>query len=110
MAVTFIAAAVASAGIPMHWPVDPVTCRSSVSLALSGAVRPPMLTSPGRVSTSRQGSIATNTGLSPEPIAACPSEIPPAPSVTATAAPIAAHLLRYDVIAMNLHLSCLARV
>jgi hypothetical protein len=87
--VTFIDTAVADEGI-VHLPLVPHTNGAYVSAPAIGVDRGPTLIEPGRVSISRHGVIGTNDDA-PGELAADADNKPPAPIVTATAAPIAAH-------------------
>ena len=75
-------------------PFVPCTVNVAVSAGWSGVARVPTVVGAGRVSTRRHGVIEMKTGRSPDVTVARTTPIPPAPSVTATAAPIAAHLIR----------------
>jgi hypothetical protein len=92
-AVTLIATPVAPVGTTIEVPADvgmePVICTRTGCAATSGTGTP----SPTRVSTMRTGVIATK--LEGALSAAEAMNNPPAPSATATAAPIAAHLERH---------------
>ena len=88
--VTFITSVVASAGI-VHRPFLPRTLVVWTSFAPNGTARGPTVFGAGRVSIRRHGVVATNIAGSLALLAASAWIIPPAPSVTATAAPRAAH-------------------
>ena len=88
---TFDEIAVAVAGM-LHAPFAPRTTNVAISPEPSGADRVPTAVGAGLVSTRRHGTIGTNDDAVPDDTAfAIPK--PPTPKLTATAAPIAAHLL-----------------
>jgi hypothetical protein len=91
--VTLASIARAPAGM-VQLPFVPWTVNVAVSAGLRGVFRVPTVDGAGRVSTSRHGVIDTKIGRSPDDTVARTTPMPPAPSVTATAAPIAAHLIR----------------
>jgi hypothetical protein len=92
--VTLATTAVALTGIE-QLPLAPRTVKVCVSPGPSGVERVPTV-DPARVSANRHGVIGTYTDESPELSEAFTSPNPPAPNDTATAAPIAAHRIRYD--------------
>jgi hypothetical protein len=87
--VTFDAIETAPDGI-VQLPFDPWTANVVTSPGPSGVARAPTVAGAGRVSTSRHGVIGTSTGLGSELIVARTTPRPPAPNVTASAAPTAA--------------------
>jgi hypothetical protein len=90
---TFITKPTASFGM-VHFPLVPRTLIAYASFTPIGVERGPTLSVPARVSITRHGVIGTYTARSPEPIEAEVVIRPPAPKLTATAAPMAAHRLR----------------
>ena len=83
--VTFNNTPVAPAGT-----AAPVTCNFCDTADTNGPAKPTSV----RVSKMRTGSIVTTDDGTDD--AACTANIPPPPNVTATAAPIAAHLERHN--------------
>jgi hypothetical protein len=87
IAVTFIATAVAVAGI-VQFPFVPRTGWTMIPPAGIGVDLVPTLSAPGRVSNSRQGSVGTSTDATPPvPAMTCtaPIVIPPTAATTAIA-------------------------
>src|SRR5688572_6353893 len=89
-AATFNVIPTASTGM-VQLPFAPRTVMTYDSFGWSGEDRGPTLSVPVRESASRHGLIAMKTGLSPELTSADAVMNVPAPRLTATAAPIAAH-------------------
>src|SRR6476661_8401755 len=78
-AVTFIATAVASAGM-LQRPLAPRTGCVYVSPGLSGVAREPTVSGAGRKSNNLHGEIGTNASLSPVLTRALVAATPPTPS------------------------------
>jgi len=72
----------------------PTTVIVWTSPAVNGVDRGPMVSGAARVSITRQGAIEMKIGFSPLFVTAVAVISPPAPSVTAAAAPIALHRVR----------------